>query len=191
MPELVLRLDDATLNLRGFAGLQVAEMHEIVIISELAGWGPEADPANWVSPAACESKILRQVALNRYAFCGAVQQSWQPRPHDEPVQYALLDCQPAFTLACLQDEAPALEAGRSLAGMVDLRLSWADLQEAPLCEVIPVTISGLQRLIMQPGPDFGQLVSLDSLPPAPLGSDQLYLTVQTISGLRLSPPPTP
>ena len=178
MNHLLLRLDALTLQDRGYMGLNIAEIHEIVILSELASDDAEADPRNWYAPASAGPARLQHLGLAHYAFCASVSEDWQQTGTE--LHYYLLATQPPITLLAYTPETATQAAPRQLLGLVGLRMSWPELNEAPLMAELSVRIAGFQRLIMQPGPDFGRLISLNSLAPAPPGHDQLFIEVELI-----------
>lgn len=194
MSSLTLRLDADTLQQRGYVGIEVGIILEIVILSDLVMPGIQSDATGWIAtwPHATVSR-LQHVAGSHYAFSAAVSDTFRSMNDGLPLAYLLLATTPPVTLVTLLSEeitSFSPMTGAWVYGLTSLRLSWPDLLETPLNEVIQVRIADIRRLILQPGPDFGQIISMGLLPPAPLGPDQLFLDVELTSGLKISPPPT-
>jgi len=187
----MLRLDATTLQKRGYLGLKVAEIHEIVILSELTSPGVAGDAQNWCAPAAAGSPSLKHLGLAQYAYYAPVQETWLPQPDRLPLQYSILGTHPPLSLVNIRDEEEGAwgpEVDGWVYGLTALRLSWPELNEVPISTVVPVVITGIQRLILQPGPMFGQITSLSALPPAPLGPDLVVVEVQQRDGLKIRSP---
>lgn len=188
MSHLLLRLDTLTLEQRGYLGLKVAEIHEIVILSELTSPGVASDAQNWCAPVTAGSPSLKHLGLAQYAYSAPVQETWLPPPDRLPLQYSILGTHPPLSLVNILDEEEGAwgpEVNEWVYGLTALHLSWPELNEVPLSTVVPVVITGIQRLILQPGPMFGQITSLSALPPAPLGADLVFVEVQQRDGFKI------
>lgn len=193
MSLLTLRLDSATLQQRGYLGIETGSIHEIVILSDLVTPGTQNDPENWYATwSQPEMARLQQIDRSHYAYIASISETFIPPSSDLPLHYALLATTPPFTLLSLlpeQGSSAGLEPDGWVYGLTSLRMSWPELLEVPLSEVVQVLISDMRRLVLQPGYEFGQMISLSTLPPAPLGPDQLYLDVELVRGLAISLPP--
>ena len=132
---------------------------------------------------------LHQVGLDQYAFCGQVQEVDVQRQEMDLYYFVLLDCGAPISFVAVDLAADpgsgdvgqhAPHPGRWLMGVGRLALAWDDDLTHPLAQTIQGSVIGIERLVLRPGPRFGEIRTEDSLPPLPFAPDQIFLTLKII-----------
>ncbi|HEY53459.1 MAG TPA: hypothetical protein G4N94_08390 [Caldilineae bacterium] len=130
--------------------------------------------------------ILQQIGRDQYAFCGKVLAVEVFRREFDIYYFVLLDCGVPVSLTTVDFDADpgsgdlgqhAPHPGRWLMGIGYLALAWGDTAEHPCTQTLSGTVTALDRLVLRPGPGFGQLRPEEKLQPLSFAPDQIFLTL--------------
>ena len=179
---LATRLSDAAYAARNYLGVEVGAHFDIMLATDMLGRATYDDPAGWFELADGPlTPVLGQIEKARYAFAGRVRSRFVWEGEDLTIAYLLLDTPAPITLlaSTFDDLPPDVEEGDWVYGIADLNLNWEDDMDIPLGQPIQIIIEDIQRLFLHPGPGFGLTQSVLSLPPEPLGPDQVLLVLRT------------
>ncbi len=146
------------------------------------------DAAGWYQRLSRpEEKALVQLNHNRYAFCGQVQDVHVDQDDLDIYYFVLLDCGLPVSLLVsdLRAETGVGDLGRNvpdpgtwLIGVTHLSIDWAEDMSLPVAEAVQGSVTRVERLVLRPGPGFGEFRSELELPLTPLAPDQVYLTLK-------------
>lgn len=133
--------------------------------------------------------ILRQVDQDQYAFCGKVIEVEVFQRELDIYYFVLLDCGVPISLTAVDFDADpgsgdlgqqAPHPGHWLMGVGYLALDWGDTAKHPCTQTLSGTVTALERLVLRPGPSFGQIRPEEQLYPLPFAPDQIFLTLKII-----------
>ncbi len=179
---LTLHLPDHTFDDQRYLGIKTGALLNILIATDLLAEEAFDDAAGWFSMAQGPlTPVLAQVAGARYAFAGRVRQSFAWEEEDLSITYLLLDTPTPITLLASNfDDVPvAIAEGEWLYGIANLKLVWEDALDVPIGQPLQAVVQDIQRLFLRPGPGFGLMQSVASLPPEPFGPDQVLLVLRS------------
>ena len=179
---LTLHLPERTFEARNYLGLQIGAAFDIMIATDMVGQATYDDPAGWFDLASSSLQpVLVQTHAARHAFAGPVRRRFVWETDDLTIAYLLLDTPTPITLlATTFDQAPPLvQEGDWVYGIAQLNLIWGDSLDIPLGQPIQVVVEDIQRLFLHPGPGFGLVQSMHTLPPEPFQPDQVWVQVRT------------
>ncbi len=144
-------------------------------------------PTGWYQRLpAPQTPVLQHVDQNQYAFSGRVQQVDVHREDLDIYYFVLLDCGVPVSLVVvdLQADAGSGDLGKNvpdpgawLTGIGRLAVNSEDNEEAPFTQTLTGTVTAIDRLVLRPGPGFGQIRSEESLPLLSFDPDQIFLTL--------------
>jgi len=133
-----------------------------------------------------QEPALQQVVRNQYAFCGRVQQVDVHQEDIDIYYFVLLDCGVPISLVAVDLEADAgsgdlgkhvPDPGVWLSGVGRLAMDWGDKADFPLTQTLTGTVIAIDRLVMRPGPGFGEIRPEEKLHPLSFAPDQIFLTL--------------
>ena len=179
---LTLRLPDFVYEARNYRGVEIGSALNIMITTPMLGRATYDDVAGWFNIAHEPLQpVLVQVESATYAFAGRVRTRFVFENPDLSITYLLLDTPTPITLMASEfDEIPPdVEEGDWVYGVAPLSLTWEDSFDMPLGQPIQVIVEDILRLFLHPGPGFGLMQSVHSLPPEPFTPDQVLLVLRT------------
>ena len=145
-------------------------------------------PTGWYERLpAPQTSLLQQVVHNQYGFCGRVQQVDVHQEDLDIYYFVLLDCGVPVSLVAVDLAADAgsgdlgkhvPDPGVWLSGVGRLSLDWGDKADFPLTQTLTGTVTAIDRLVLRPGPGFGQIRPEEKLPPLSFAPDQIFLTLK-------------
>ena len=175
---LTLRLSDHAYAAHHYLGIEIGAALDIMIATDLLGQGAFDDPAGWFDLApGPQQPVLAPIEAARYAFAGQVRSRFVWEERDLTLAYLLLETPTPITLlaSTFEDLPPSIEEGDWVYGVANLNLVWADSLDIPLGQPFQAIVEEIQRLYLHPGPGFGLIQPLSSLPPEPFGQDEVWL----------------
>ncbi|HHB91157.1 MAG TPA: hypothetical protein ENK60_07590 [Anaerolineae bacterium] len=179
---LTVRLSDFVYEARDYRGIEVGAALNVMLTTPMLGRATYDDVVGWFDIAQEPLQpVLAQVEGATYAFAGQVRKHFLFENPDLSIAYLLVDTPTPITLQASEfdDLAPDVEEGDWVYGVTTLSLAWEDSLDLPLGQPIQAVIEDIRRLYLHPGPGFGLVQSVHSLPPEPLGPDQVWLMIRT------------
>ena len=179
---LTLLLPDHVYAARNYLGVEVGAAFNIMIATDMLGRATYDDPAGWFEVASGPMQpVLVQVEGARHAFAGRVRRRFVWEEDDLTIAYLLLDTPTPITLlaSTFGHLPPDVEEGDWVYGVANLSLAWEDSLDLPIGQPIQVVVEEIQRLYLHPGPGFGLMQSIPTLPPEPFAPDQVWLMIRT------------
>jgi hypothetical protein len=145
-------------------------------------------PTGWYERLpAPQTPVLQQVIHNQYAFCGRVQQVEVHQEDLDIYYFVLLDCGVPVSLVAVDLQANPGEGdlgkhvpdpGVWLTGVGRLAMDWGDKADFPFTQTLTGTVTAIDRLVLRPGPGFGQIRPEEKLQPLSFAPDQIFLTLK-------------
>ncbi len=149
--------------------------------------GDYDSPTGWYQRLpAPQTPALQQVVHNQYAFCGRVQQVDVHQEDLDIYYFVLLDCGVPISLVAVDLAADAgsgdlgkhvPDPGVWLSGVGRLALDWGDKADFPHTQTLTGTVTAIDRLVLRPGPGFGEIRPEEILQPLSFAPDQVFLTL--------------
>ena len=190
--KLTVRLTDEAFARYEHGIIALGTMLEVFLKSDLLLAAAYDDPAGWYEKrAGHQERALIAVGQDRYAFCGEVDSNHVEQEGLDIFYDVLVDCGLPISLLLhdpdarpgdgdLGDHTP--DPGARLAGLAALSLDWGDREVLPVGQALGATVVGIDRLVLRPGPGFGQLRSESQLQrhivaAVPFAPDQVFLTL--------------
>ncbi|MCO6450383.1 MAG: hypothetical protein J5I90_06285 [Caldilineales bacterium] len=187
--QITVRLTEEIREAYPFGAIGLGTPLEFVVVSNVLFGAEYDDPPGWCVPStSTQAKSFTPICHHLYAFSGQISDVLVEDEEDDRYYHALVDCQVPISLFGAQafdGGASGKQAiprrGQFLVGFAYMNLDWADDVTVPLTKPLAGTVVAIDRLILRPGPGFGQNRSESEVLPVPLGPDQIFLTIDVHS----------